>query len=626
MAPQTDEAVDAHIERLVNILDHPEEFFQPNEKICQELREIIKFLFDYSKANEKKKFGPLPELYIEGLDSESIWEELVLRLTPALRHLRKQCRRLAQAPSLSLAKDFAGVENEGDNGKNDASNEEEFAGEIKLQEEDSDNDFDVEAGDGIEAEAEEDDGEEKSDKEDEDDKDDATDSPSQKTKEAKPPKEPKEKGDLNYDGFFNWDDMEKFAEEEEKDEMGEDSEAEDDDSKPGPFGNVDDESEDDDDEEGLFDKEGGPEIPGGKAKDLKFSDFFGAMEKKLEEEEEGEGQSTHQRHKEKIAEQIDELEQEALAEKPWIMKGETGAADRPENSLLEAHLDVERAFRAAPRLTEETTAALEDVIKKRILEDAFDDVVPRTAPKVDGGRAELPEVSTEKSKAGLGELYEKEYLKQVMGVEDEDPNKAEKEEMAKIFKKLCYKLDSLSNFHFTPKPVIPDLQVKVNVPAIALEEVLPAAVSAADALAPEEVHAKAKGRKGVLQAREEMEQEERKRARAGKKAARRKDRQRKEADKRLVAKLNPGMGNPYEKEKILESLKSKNVVEGKNLQSSSGDPDGSSDFKTSAKFFAKLQEQTSKEFANAADSHKNRGESMGNKRRKKGSKSASLKL
>ena len=50
--------------------------------------------------------------------------------------------------------------------------------------------------------------------------------------------------------------------------------------------------------------------------------------------------------------------------------GEATARARPKNSLLEEDLDFERqgGARAAPLVTEESTASLEEKIKARILE------------------------------------------------------------------------------------------------------------------------------------------------------------------------------------------------------------------------------------------------------------------
>ena len=58
-------------------------------------------------------------------------------------------------------------------------------------------------------------------------------------------------------------------------------------------------------------------------------------------------------------------------------KRQVTAKDRPENSLLEAALDVERATRVAPVITVEKTASLEEIIKERILAEKFDDVAPK---------------------------------------------------------------------------------------------------------------------------------------------------------------------------------------------------------------------------------------------------------
>ena len=47
--------------------------------------------------------------------------------------------------------------------------------------------------------------------------------------------------------------------------------------------------------------------------------------------------------------QITDVEESNLAEKPWHLRGEITAADRPENSLLTTHLDYR--FNSARELT-----------------------------------------------------------------------------------------------------------------------------------------------------------------------------------------------------------------------------------------------------------------------------------
>lgn len=82
-------------------------------------------------------------------------------------------------------------------------------------------------------------------------------------------------------------------------------------------------------------------------------------------------------------------------------------------------------------------------------------------------------------------------------------------------------------------------------------------------------------------------QTDRKRLRQSKKAARRKSRKAKLADEKLISRLQPelGLNNPYEKRKMREELQmaraSGRVV--------TGEIDHNTDYKTSTKFFQKMQ-------------------------------------
>ena len=82
-------------------------------------------------------------------------------------------------------------------------------------------------------------------------------------------------------------------------------------------------------------------------------------------------------------------------------------------------------------------------------------------------------------------------------------------------------------------------------------------------------------------------QSDRKRLRQAKKAARRKARAAKLADEKLISRLKPelGLNNPYEKRKMREELQMARAS-GKVI---TGEIDADADYKTSAKFFQKMQ-------------------------------------
>ena len=59
----------------------------------------------------------------------------------------------------------------------------------------------------------------------------------------------------------------------------------------------------------------------------------------------------------------------------------------------------------------------------------------------------------EKSKLTLGEVYEAEFLKQTEAEDTEVRDDPQHAEIKKMMDSLFVKLDALSNFHYTPKPV-----------------------------------------------------------------------------------------------------------------------------------------------------------------------------
>eukprot|EP00850_Spirogloea_muscicola_P019984 SM000204S05846 [mRNA] locus=s204:11722:15996:+ [translate_table: standard] len=233
--------------------------------------------------------------------------------------------------------------------------------------------------------------------------------------------------------------------------------------------------------------------------------------------------SKHEAREETARRRIKELEEANLSVQSWTMLGEVAAGQRAKNSALEVDLDFEHAARPPPVLTEESTLSLEDVIRTRVAQGQFDDVV-RKEVAVAAPLKEAMEIDESKSKKGLSEIYEAscswlfgpillltadssvalesriasaEYMHKTGQVPaPTSTTEAVKREAAAIFKELCGKLEALAHFHFAPKPVVTDMTVRMDVPALAIEEVAPVAVTEASLLAPEEVFAGGGGAQG----------------------------------------------------------------------------------------------------------------------------------
>ncbi|KAL6641936.1 hypothetical protein ACP70R_020117 [Stipagrostis hirtigluma subsp. patula] len=504
----------------------PALYLSPSADLAAASRAASQLIYSSLAPLSPAQPPPLPELLAgPAFDAEQIWSQIELLARPLLPHLRRQLRRLEQQPPSQLPPAEAPADAEEEQSEED----EEGSAPEELKEEDD---------------LEETDDEEEMGEEDEEEAEELV-------------------GKGVEDKFLKLNELEEFLEKGEEEEYGggvnrgekkkatrnwmEEGSDDDEDEEDGD----EDEDQEEDEDEGQLtledfedDDEGGSEDGG----DVRYKDFFekghnqkvkkreGSTKKvqfkdepheievdasdndEVDASENDDGNdeqvlSTHEMERLKMHAKIEEMEKAILEPNTWTMQGEITASSRPKNSALEVDLDFEHNVRPAPVITEEVTASLEEMIKKRIAEGHFDDVekpslLPSKAPK------EHKELDESKSKKGLAELYEEDYAQKTglapapLSISDEL-----KKEANTLFKRICLKLDALSHFHFAPKPVIEDMSIQANVPALAMEEIAPVAVSDAAMLAPEEIF---EG-KGAIKEEAELTQAERKRRRAKKK-------------------------------------------------------------------------------------------------------------
>lgn len=301
--------------------------------------------------------------------------------------------------------------------------------------------------------------------------------------------------------------------------------------------------------------------------------------------------SSFELRQEKLQQRIEKMENQLLEAKPWQLKGEISADTRPQNSLLEEVLEFESTTRPAPVITEETTMRLEDIIRQRIKNKAWDDVERKVRPP-DNPREFRKQLvlDGEKSKESLAQIYERDYLKQLEKANPE-ADQAEEEEpkehlqIRAAMKTLLAQLDALSNFHYTPRPAVPELKIITNTPAISMEEVAPLATSDATLLAPEEVHNRPKG---DVMSKDERARADKNRERRLKKRFQREKfaRQAEKEQKQLEKGIKPK--GKEAQEKLL-----KKVTKAKNVSTMVEGGKAGVVGKSSTAFFSQLQDEVS---------------------------------
>ena len=284
--------------------------------------------------------------------------------------------------------------------------------------------------------------------------------------------------------------------------------------------------------------------------------------------------STHEKQVAKINSEIRRLEAAAVSKRDWTLSGEALAADRPVNSLIEEDLDFERAGKPVPVITAEVTEEIEALIKRRILNREFDEVVrrhPGAAGDASTMRRGKIDLDDSKPTQGLADIYEAEHLKAT------DPGYVDKrsvavkkqhDEISRLWKDVSAKLDVLSNLHFKPKRAEFTVQVLSDKPTISMEDARPGAADGGteSRLAPQEIYVPSDeqrrkgevlGKDGLARNREEMTREEKLRKRR-----REKERAKKQESNNAVSAKQPGekglpkrVGKQQEKTNILNELR-----------------------------------------------------------------------
>ncbi|KAM8782356.1 U3 small nucleolar ribonucleoprotein MPP10 [Rhynchonycteris naso] len=309
--------------------------------------------------------------------------------------------------------------------------------------------------------------------------------------------------------------------------------------------------------------------------------------------------SSFEIRQEKMNEKIAFLEKELLKKKPWQLQGEVTAQKRPENSLLEETLHFDHAVRMAPVITEETTLQLEDIIKQKIRDQAWDDVVRKEKPKEDVFEYKKRlTLDHEKSKLSLADIYQQEYIRlhQQKTEEEENP---EHVEIQKLMDSLFLKLDALSNFYFIPKPPVPEMKVVSNLPAITMEEVAPTSISDATLLAPEEV--KEKNKAGDVKSAAEKTATDKKRERRKRKQRKHMKLKEKEKRRKLLEEASVGQARQLSRAATTETLKQ---LTGTGRAALLKDEGKDKALKSSQAFFSKLQDQVKMQISDAKKTEK----------------------
>lgn len=539
--------------KLEDLLEQPDLILNLDQDfgdIIDEIPRLINPLINSSCA--------IDEIYIDGLDATQIWPQVQMVLDNIEVDLKEQIGKL-EINSEESEQEMGSEEEEEENAFGDQMDED-------SEEEEQEEELEEESEEELKQEGEEEEEEEEGLEQQEDlDSEEVEDLEEELDGDFDIKPKKNDKFGLN-DDFF---DLEAYQKQvlalEDKDALDDDEDA-DDGEEIDLFADMDD--EDDDDEEmytyGDFFKgqveskkeleKAKPKAVKGKkkkAKDFNEGDFNDAYEsamadmmgdleedeeddeeEEIEEEEEQaepnpETLSTFEKQQLALQKEIAELEKESIAEKKWTMKGEVTAKQRGVESALTEELEFDRNAKPVPVVTQEFTESIEDIIRRRIKNDQYDDIPKRIISDISNFKPSSKlDIDERQSKKSLAEIYEDEYNN-----EADHKSKASEElqtahnEITSLWDKVNWELDSLYSANFIPKPKQKLLDVKVQTSTVTLEDAQPLTMGDTQRLAPQEIYKigtkigkdEVQLKSGVVMSKAELDREDKARLRRAKK-------------------------------------------------------------------------------------------------------------
>ena len=232
------------------------------------------------------------------------------------------------------------------------------------------------------------------------------------------------------------------------------------------------EEEEEDENNSLYSEEQQIEAEIDSDEEIKYNKFFDKPENKYKNSKLGEDDTSNSDVDEnEIFSQIKKIEEKMISnKKDWSTKGEILGKERPKDSLLTKAMDFEVGLKAPPIPDREFTDKLENMIKQRIIDDIFDDPIKKDFINLNEQKKAENELDFEKSKKGLGEIYEEKYL-------GNENTESKVDEIKKDCDDLCNQLfdifKQMTNGTSTPyglKGKKEDLINITNIPAIQIED------------------------------------------------------------------------------------------------------------------------------------------------------------